>query len=205
MKRKIISVILAIGIVASVTSCNLSRKFDEKKYIKYLEDELGLEEVDSDEVEELVDESDDFAFYFCANAKETRNIVWERIELEDYYPSIHSVESSITFVDGSLTDDLEVVSLLTFEEEDDAIEFVEDAEEKFDDIRDITDYYADKDHNVVVAYMEDNHDYMCFGVYRVGNRVFVMTGINDEPEYEFDDFDDVCEEYDFDIIEDLLY
>lgn len=209
MKRKAISILLIASIVASVSGCSFGKKFSEKKYIKFLEDELDLEEVDPDDVEDIVSEDDEFAFYFYANAKETRNLVWERIELEDYFPSTHGVESSITFVDGSLNGSMEVVSLLSYEDEEDAIDFIEEVEEKFEVMKEdfifVDDYYADKDQTVAVAYDEFSDGYMCFGAFRVDNRVFVMTGMNDEPEYDFDDFDDLCEEFGLDNIEDLLY
>ena len=208
MKRKVISVLLVASMVASVASCSLKKtKFDEDKFIDFMEDEFDFEEVDPDEVAGLVGHPSEYELYFVSDDDETKEIVWDGIEYNDYFGKLKNCESSVTFIVGDFVDRIEIGTLLTFEDEDAAITFMEKTVDAFEDSDLFDDTYSDKNNeNAAGEYtQEDGIDlYLCCGAYRSGNMVLCLIGINYDTKYDFDYFDDICEEYDLETIEDLF-
>ena len=211
MKRKAIALIFLASFGVSLTGCSFGKKLNEKNFVKFIENDLEIEEVDIKKAGKLIEKADEkeISMYFRADAQKTKKFLWKEVELEDYYAKPANCESSISFFDGSVQDNMVVVTLVTFESEDDATEFIENTEEMFDELVDdgyFDDYYVDKEYTTVVSCAtEDYADYyMCAGAYREGKTVLLMTAMNYDGEYDFDILDDLCEKFELDSIEDLL-
>lgn len=201
MKKRLVSLVLLASMVMGLSGC-AGKGYSDKKLVKYAEKELNLEEIDAKKAQKKINNMKKQDYYFYADAKETKKLLWESIEIDDYFAKPKGVESSVAVITGEPNELVELAIIITFDSSDNAIKFMEKSADFWDEDVEWEDYYIDKNNEVMAGYYEDPYGLnLIAGAYQKGNTVLLVIGASDD---DFETIEGVCEEFNVEYVEDLL-
>lgn len=204
MRKRLIASALIACMALGFAGC-AKKGFSEDKLAKYAKNELELEELDVKKAEKKIQKLKKQDYYFSAEAKDIKKLLWKEVELEDYFASPKGAESATAFITGSPNKKIELATILTFESSDDALKFMEKTEDLWDDNDDWDDCYSDKENENMAAIYDDEDGFVLVcGAYRKGNSVLIVIGSNEDHKSSFKNVEGICEEFDVEYAEDLL-
>ncbi len=212
MKRKLIALGLVGSMALALCGCtysfnfNLGGRFTEKKVLKFFQDTLDAEEFDIDDLVEACEENDyddDFedGVYVQTDKSGTKDI-YNAMELDQFYASIKSAESSVSFFrtnDISKSDRYATIIMdVKFKDKEAAEDFFDDSLEIWNDLSDDIDFDDDEELNEAYIYLDSvGYDFYA-AMYRDQDQVVLAVIVNDT-----DDIDDFCDEFDVNSPSDL--
>lgn len=192
--------ILAV-IMLLLCGCAPQGKFTDKNAARVFGEELDVEEDDAQDVLDALKDGDlpyfEDGVWARFDGKQTRKFR-TRCGIGTYIGSVKKAESSICYIEGEglKTRETVIVMVLTFKDEKDAEDFLEETYGIWEDTAAFfNDYDSEEGDDEILAWWKGFGEDFFMGAYKSGRQVLAMCAVNDG---DYNYMDDVCDAFDLD-------